>query len=104
MKFIISSFTPSMILEKDFDLKFHSLTEDEFQALAYDGYSCVGYEDVAKLINMAYNKEPVKARTGDVLLLAKMTNGNLEFYCIQVCSSEVPLVRADELMIDEEMI
>jgi hypothetical protein len=104
MKFIISSFTPSMIIEKDFDLRFHRLTEEEFQALIYDAYSCVGYEDIASVLNVAYNKEPVKARTGDILLLAKMTNGNIEFYCIQVCNSEFPLLRADELVIDEEMI
>jgi len=33
-----------------------------------------------------------------------MSKGNLEYYCIQVCPSEFPLVRADELYADEEMI
>jgi hypothetical protein len=104
MKFIISTFSPTMFLESDFDLRWHKLTEEEFQALAYDGYSCVGYPDVAKLINVAYNREPVKARVGDILLLAQLSNGTLEYYCIQVCPSEFPLIRADELYADEEMI
>ena len=104
MKFIISTFSPNMFMAKDFDLKFHRLTEDEFQALSYDAYSCVGYEDVAQALNIAYNKETVKARPGDILLLAQMNNGNLDFYCIQVLESEAPLLRTDELILDEEMI
>ena len=103
MKFIISTLSPSMVTAGDFDLRFHKLSEEEFQALSYDAYSCVGYPDVATMINVAYNKEPVKARPGDILLLVTLSKGNLEYYCIQVCSSESPLVRADELMIDEEM-
>ena len=104
MKFIISTLSPSMFLETDFDLRWHKLSEDEFQALILDAYSCVGYEDVATMINVAYNKEAVKARAGDILLLAQLSKGNLEYYCIQVCPSEFPLVRTDELYADEEMI
>ena len=92
-----------MFIANDFDLRWHKLTEEEFQALAYDAYSCVGYKDVATMINVAHNKEPVKARPGDILLLAQLSNGNLEYYCIQVCPSEFPLVRTEELMLDEEM-
>ena len=105
MKFIISRYSPKMIMARDFDLKWHSLSEEEFQALAYDAYSCIGAEDVAKLTGFAYNKEPVRARTGDILLLADWDNGTLVFYCIQVCPSETPLVRLDELeYLEEEMI
>ena len=105
MKFIISTLSPSMFIENDFDLRWHKLSEDEFKALSLDAYSCVGYEDVATIINVPYNKEPVKARAGDVLLLAQMlSNGNMEYHCIQVCPSEFPLVRTDEIYADEEMI
>ena len=54
MKFIISTLSPSMFIESDFDLRWHKLSEDEFQALILDAYSCVGYEDVATMINVAY--------------------------------------------------
>lgn len=105
MKFIISRYSPKMIMAKDFDLKWHSLSEEEFQALAYDAYSCIGAEDVATLTGFAYNKEPVRARTGDTLLLADWDNGTLVFYCIQVCESETPLLRTDEIeYLEEEMI
>lgn len=104
MKFIISTFSPSMFVQSDFDLRWHRLSEDEFQALMLDSYSCVGYEDVATMLNVAHNKEPVKARVGDILLLAQISNGKLEYWCIQVCPSETPLLRTEELLIDEEMI
>ena len=105
MKFIISRYSPKMILAKDFDLKWHSLTENEFQAMAYDAYSCIGAEDVAKLTGFAYNKEPVRARPGDILLLADWDNGTLVFYCIQVLASESPLLREEEIeYLEEEMI
>ena len=93
-----------MVMEDNFDLRVHTLTEEEFHALCYDAYSCVGYEDVALMLNVAYNKEPVKARIGDIILLADMNKGNLEYKCIQICPSEFPLYREDELAyIDEEM-
>lgn len=105
MKFITSTFNPNkMVLDKDFDLRVHTLTEEEFHALILDAYSCVGYEDVAIMLNVAYNKEPVKARIGDIILLADMNKGTLEYKCIQITPSEFPLVREDEYLIDEEMI
>ena len=105
MKFIVSTFNPNkMIIEDNFDLEVRELEEDEFLTLCFDAYSCVGYEDVALMLNVAHNKEPVKARIGDIILLADMNKGNLEYKCIQICPSEFPLYREDELAyIDEEM-
>ena len=104
MKFIISRYSPKMIQAKDFDLKWHELSEDEFQALALDAYSCIGAEDVAALTGYAYNKESVRARPGDILLLADWDNGKLVYYCIQVLESETPLFREEELEYLEELI
>ena len=62
MKFIVSTFNPNkMIIEDNFDLEVRELEEDEFLALGLDAYSCVGYEDVALMLNVAHNKEPVNA-------------------------------------------
>ena len=105
MKFIISRYSPKMIQAKDFDLKWHSLSEEEFQALAFDAYSCIGAEDVAKITGFAYNFESVRARPGDILLLADWDKGGLTYWCIQICKSESPLLREEELeYIEEEMI
>ncbi len=104
MKFIISSLSPGMFQAKNWDLKFHELTEEEFQALAIDGFSYIGHEDIAELTGFAYNKDPVHARIGDVLLLAQKYRGVLRFYCIQILESSTPLFREEELYIEEEMI
>ena len=98
MKFIVSSLSiPGMFVGKNFDLKVHELSEDEFQVLAYDGYSCIGQEDIAQATGFVLNREPVKARIGDILLLAQLYNGVLKFYCIQVLKSTTPLLREEEL-------
>ena len=97
MKFIISSYSPNMIQADNFSLDWHSISEDEFQALIYDAYSCVGHKDIADTINVAYNKEPVKARVGDVLLYANLERGVMKFYCIIVCNSMRELIREEEL-------
>lgn len=89
---------------KEFDLKFHKLTQDEFQTIAYDGSSHIGHEDIAKITGFAYNKDPVHARVGDVLLLAQMYRGSIRYYCIQVVESDTPLIREEELYTEQEMI
>jgi len=104
MKFIISNLSPSMFTNKNFDLKFHELTEDEFQALAYDGFSHIGHEDIASVTGFAYNKDPVHARIGDILLLAYMYRGTIRYCCIQVTESDAPLLREEELYAEQEMI
>ena len=105
MKFIVSTFNPNkMVIDANFDMEKRQVTEEEFQALILDAYSCVGYEDVALMLNVAFNKEPVKARIGDVILFADMNNGVLEYSCIRICPPETPLIREDEYLVDEEMI
>ena len=97
MKFIISGFSPNMIQANDFSLDWHEVTEEEFQQLIYDGYSCVGHRDISDAINVAYNKEPVHARIGDVLLYANLERGALKFYCILVLPSRRDLIREEEI-------
>lgn len=97
MKFIVSSYSPNMIQAQDFSLDWHEVTEDEFQALIFDAYSCVGHKDIADAINVAHNKEPVHARIGDILLYANLERGALKFYCILVMQSIRELIREEEI-------
>ena len=97
MKFIISGYSPNMIQANDFCLDWHQVSEEEFQALIYDAYSCVNHKDIADCINVANNKEPVHARIGDILLYANMERGVLKFYCILVLRSHRELLREEEL-------
>ena len=55
MKFIVSTFNPNkMVIDSNFDMEKRELTEDEFLALCHGAYSCVGYEDVALMLNVEY--------------------------------------------------
>ena len=89
-----------MVQSNDYSLEVHQLKEDEFQALIFDAYSCVGYQDVADAINVAYNKEVVKARPGDLLLVANLQQGTLKFYCVRILESKNELIRE---YVEEEM-
>lgn len=97
MKFIISGYSPNMIQATDFSLDWHQVSEEEFQALIFDAYSCVNHEDIASAINVAHNKEPVHARIGDYLLYANMERGQLKFYCILVMQPIRELIREEEI-------
>ena len=86
-----------MVQSNDYDLEIHRLSEDEFKVLIKDAYSCVGYTDVADILGIEYNKEPVKARPGDVLYVANLQQGNLKFYCVRVVECKSDLVREYEI-------
>lgn len=103
MKFIVSSISPGMFIDKNYTLIVHELTEDEFQAIAYDGISHIGHQDIAEATNFAYNKQPVQVRIGDILLVAQKYRGVLTFNCIQVVECSSPLFREEELYIEEEV-
>lgn len=103
MKFIISSMSLGFFLAKDFLLDVHEITEEEFQALAYDGISHIGHEDIAEVTNFAYNKTPIQVRPDDVILVAQKYRGVLTFHIMTVLEGS-PLIREEELFIEEEMI
>ena len=97
MKYIISSISPGLLPSRDFDLKWHHLSEDEFQVLAHGGYSCIRAKEIAKATGFTYNPEIIKTRPGDVLLLVEMYRDVLKFHCIQIMESEHPLLREEEI-------
>lgn len=101
MKFIISSFSWEMFDIPNITVDKHEITEEEFQMAIFDAFSHVGHEDIAKLINVAYNKDPVHARPGDILLYANKARGVLKFYWLQVRECEAPLYREEELYAEE---
>ena len=101
MKYITTSISLSMVQSNDYDLEIHRLSEDEFKVLIKDAYSCVGYQDVADILGIEYNKEPVKARPGDILYVANLQQGTLKFFCVRVVENKNELLRE---YIEEEMI
>lgn len=105
MKFIISSFSWEMFNIPNITVDKFELTEEEFQMAIFDAFSHVGHEDIAQAINVAYNKEPVHARPGDILLYANKARGVIKFYLLLIRECEHPIYREEELeYIEQEMI
>ena len=84
MKFITTSISLSMITSSNYELSIDEINKEQFENETYDGYSCVGYQDIADKLNVAYNKEAVKARPGDELYVANLQQGTLKYYRIRV--------------------
>lgn len=110
MKFIGTSWSPNMIRNmiphKEWDMRCHELTEDEFYFLSNDAFSCINHRGLAKILNVAYNPEHISLNIGDTLLVAHLKGGRLpedaeelnenvilEFYCYQIVESSAPLIR-----------
>ena len=100
MKFITSSLSLSMITARDYHLHIEEIPEEQFKEQIYDAYSCVGYQDVADELNVAYNKEPVKARPGDELLIANLQQGKLKYYQVEVQEPRQMNYNTEEEMIE----
>lgn len=114
MKFISNSLSPNMFSLHEWGMDCHKLTEEEFKVLSYDGFSHIGNKSLAKILGVAYNPSPFTLRPGDVLLHAHLKGGRLpenaeyipedvvlEFYCYQILESETPLVREEEIYMEE---
>ena len=104
MKFIASNLSINMFPKRNFQLVFDRLDKEEFYAMSYDAYSCIGHKDIAELTNYNYNKEAVKLRIGDILFLVTRNNNNLTYYCIRVMESEHEINREEELDDMEEYL
>lgn len=97
MKFIVNSLSIGMFLTGNITLHIHELEWEEFEVLCRGAESYVKHTDIAQLIDVKLNRSSLKARPGDVLLLAQLDNEVLRFYCIQVSEPEAPLKRQQEI-------
>jgi hypothetical protein len=102
MKFISNAFSLQMIREPNCLMSKHELELDEFQALAYGAHSVVGHKDIAKILDVKYNRESILLDRDDVLLVAQITGGRLpegttelpedvelKFYCIRILDVQI---------------
>ena len=115
MKFIGTSWSPNMMTVDEWDLHCHKLTEEEFNVLCYDAHSCINQESLANILGVKYNPEHISLRPNDVLLVAHLKGKGrlnpeddelpegkvLEFYCYQVMESDAPLIRKEEVLMEE---
>lgn len=115
MKFIGTSWSPNMVSINEWDMRCHKITEEEFKFLCYDAHSCINQENLAKILGVEYNPEHISLRPNDVLLVAHLKGKKrlptdveelpqgmvLEFYYYQILESETPLIREEEILMEE---
>ena len=110
MKFIATSWSPNMIRNmiphKEWDMRCHELTEEEFFFLSKGALSCLNHRGLAKILGLNFNPKHVSLSIGDTLLVTHLRGGHLpeyaeelteevtlEFYCYQIMESAAPLIR-----------
>ena len=96
-KYITSSFSNNMWQESANVLLQEELNENQFRKEIIDGFSCVSAEDIAELLNVAVNKQTVKARHGDIVYNVTKEQGEYRFYKIRV----MPSTRLDGIYCEE---
>ena len=100
MKFIANSFSLQMLTMPTNTAKINEITEEMFKELADGAISYIGHEDLANLLGFEHNRESLKLRQGDVLLVAQVTGGRLpvgattlpenvvlKYFCVQITES-----------------
>ena len=93
----------------------HKISEKEFQMWSFDAYSCINKKNLATILNVAYNPEPVQLRPGDILLVAHLKGGRLpdhanelnekvilEYYCYRVFDPNTHVIYEKEEILMEE--
>lgn len=77
MIFLASSFSLQMITHFPYDSHTEEITKEKFDYYKKHAISYVGNEDLANLLDVNYNRESLKLREGDVLLVAQLMGGKL---------------------------
>lgn len=78
MIYIANAFSTQMLPNKNMIVYFEEISADEFFNCAEKGYSCMGNKNLAKLLGLEYNKEPIHLQKDDIVLLAQLYGGKLE--------------------------
>lgn len=112
MIFLANSFSLQMLTTFPSNYRCDEISKEKFDYYKEHAVSYVGHKDLAKLLNVDYNRESLKLRDGDILLVAQITGGRLpegattlphnvsiKYLCVQVLESETGL--KDECIIEE---
>lgn len=73
--YVSNAFSLQMVGEGIFHVD--NITKSTFNLRKDFAYSIMGHEDMANLHNVPFNRESIKLKTGDQLLVAQITSGRL---------------------------
>ena len=75
LRYVSNAFSLQMIDDGIITIK--TISMDQFNTMKLDAYSVMGHPDMAKLYELPFNRESIKLRQGDELLVAQITSGRL---------------------------
>ena len=114
MIFLANSFSLQMLTTFPSDYRCMEINKEKFDYYKQHAVSYVGHRDLANLLHVDYNRESLKLREGDVLLVAQIIGGRLpegattlphnvsiKYLCVQVLKSNNGLLES-EITIEEE--
>ena len=114
MKFIANAFSLQMLTNPNGCVRYNEISKERFDYLSHDAISYVGHEDLANILGVTFNRESLKLRQGDTLLVAQVTGGRLpigatelpqgvvlRYYCVQVTESNTVLLGKEKIKMEE---
>ena len=114
MKFIANAFSLQMPIMSSGLAQWNEITKERFDYLCQDAISYVGHEDIAKMLSVECNRETLKLREKDVLLVAQVTGGRLpkgatklpddvtiKYYCVQIIEANTKLLDKEKISMEE---
>lgn len=117
MIFITSSWSETMLMGSNTLVDLRKIDEELFKKLAPTAYSCIDKKNLAKILGVNFNPEPVQLRPGDSLLKVLIKGGKLppyaeelpenvflEFYCYTVFDQNTHVIteKNEEKVLMEE--
>ena len=115
MIFLINSFSLKMITSFPNDFRCDTISKERFDYYKQHAVSYIGNTGLANILNVDYNRESLKIRGGDVLLVADINGGRIpddattlphnvtiRYLCVQVLKSDDGLAESKEKIIMEE--
>lgn len=97
MNYILNSFSPQMLRNKNGLVRFHELNRTEFNRVKEDYLSIMANKPLSRILEVEQNKEHILLNPGDKCLVAQINGGtlpqnatslpadvNLNFNCLKV--------------------
>jgi len=72
MKYIGNAFSFQMLIGKGGNLEWENISQTTFLKETKDAKSCVGNTDIANILGVEYNREPICLKEGDLLYLCQL--------------------------------
>ncbi len=114
MIFLANSFSLQMLTSFPSDFRCDEISKEKFDYYKEHAVSYVGHNDLANLLNVDYNRESLKLRGGDFLLVAQLMGGRLpegatrlpdnvsiKYLCVQVIKSDEDFVESEKIIMEE---